>query len=69
MSKKRKTEGWEESNPGNVKKAKVMEVEFTGTQFKSMLKEPAKALKGKKTCTGGTRVRSASAPLLFSKFV
>ncbi|MGH0140642.1 UNVERIFIED_CONTAM: hypothetical protein FKN15_037365 [Acipenser sinensis] len=46
MSKKRKTEGWEESNPGNVKKAKVMEVEFTGTQFKSMLKEPAKALKG-----------------------
>ncbi|XP_033865183.3 nucleolar pre-ribosomal-associated protein 1-like [Acipenser ruthenus] len=46
MSKKRKNEGLEESNPGNVKKAKVMEVEFTGTQFKSMLKEPAKALKG-----------------------
>ncbi|MGH0120512.1 UNVERIFIED_CONTAM: hypothetical protein FKN15_016358 [Acipenser sinensis] len=46
MSKKRKNEGLDESNPGNVKKAKVMEVEFTGTQFKSMLKEPAKALKG-----------------------
>ncbi|XP_073440651.1 nucleolar pre-ribosomal-associated protein 1 [Dendrobates tinctorius] len=47
MGKKRKSSGAAEETPGpEAKKAKTPEVEFTGTVFKSLLKEPQTALRG-----------------------
>ncbi|KAJ8391476.1 hypothetical protein AAFF_G00089500 [Aldrovandia affinis] len=48
MAKKRGKEDSEESETP-TKKTKVTEVEFNGTVFKSMLKDPAKAMKGLET--------------------
>ncbi|XP_069616946.1 nucleolar pre-ribosomal-associated protein 1 isoform X2 [Ranitomeya imitator] len=47
MEKKRKSSGAAEETPGpEAKKAKSPEVEFTGTVFKSLLKDPQTALRG-----------------------
>ncbi|KAJ8256698.1 hypothetical protein COCON_G00188500 [Conger conger] len=48
MAKKRAKEDSEESSTP-AKKTKVMEVEFNGTVFKSMLKDPTKTMKGLET--------------------
>ncbi|KAM4047236.1 nucleolar pre-ribosomal-associated protein 1 isoform 2-T2 [Anomaloglossus baeobatrachus] len=47
MGKKRKSSGAAEESPGpQAKKPKSPEVEFTGTVFKSLLKDPQSALRG-----------------------
>ncbi|KAM8976730.1 nucleolar pre-ribosomal-associated protein 1 [Pelodytes ibericus] len=46
MGKKRRSSAPMEPSDQEAKKPKAMEVEFTGTHFKSMLKEPQTALKG-----------------------
>ncbi|XP_053561149.1 nucleolar pre-ribosomal-associated protein 1 [Bombina bombina] len=46
MGKKRRSSGAEEEGELEPKKLKATEVEFTGTHFKSLLKDPSSALNG-----------------------